>query len=504
MPAVISKYLDGRIIRRDNVSKGVLAAAVLLYGCKIGYPIVLKVCGGGGGGAEGGKDNKGPDGGPRRPSGESNDNNNTKGSTAIAVVAGGGKRSSAGKRTRAAGPGINREFLIQLKKLLRLMVPGFWTPEVGLLSMHTVALICRTFMSIFVATMEGKMVKFIVRRDVPNFGLMLFKWLLCALPATFLNSMIRYLENKLALAFRTRLVNHAYGMYFKDQTYYRVSNMDGRIENADHRLTDDITAFTSSVAHLYSHLTKPLFDCALIALTLARSSKQMGAAVVPGPLLAIVVISITGQILRMLSPKFGSLVAVEADRKAYLRHIHSRVITNAEEIAFYGGHKVEMIHLQNAYQSLVRHMNSIFSQRLWYVVLEQFLMKYVWSGTGMIVVSLPIITSSRIAELNDSPDGGVSERTQYLTTARNLLASGADAVERLMTSYKEIVELAGYTYRVGAMLDVFNDVSKCKYRRNGLANGKVHKMLPKLHYNKDGQLVIRGKTTLYFGAVSVT
>jgi ATP-binding cassette subfamily D (ALD) protein 2 len=77
-------------------------------------------------------------------------------------------------------------------------------------------------------------------------------------------------------------VNHAYSLYFREQTYYRVSNLDGRIENADHRLTDDITAFTSSVAHLYSHITKPLFDCLLIAIALARTNKKMGAAIIPG------------------------------------------------------------------------------------------------------------------------------------------------------------------------------------------------------------------------------
>ena len=57
-----------------------------------------------------------------------------------------------------------------------------------------------------------------------------------------------------------------------------------------------------------------------------------------------------------------------------------RIITNAEEIAFYGGHSVEKTNLKKAYKSLARQSVSIFSQKLWYVMLEQFLMKYGWAG----------------------------------------------------------------------------------------------------------------------------
>ena len=187
------------------------------------------------------------------------------------------------------------------------------------------------------------MVKQIVRRDINNFVWLLTTWFGVAIPATFINSLIRsvplltfvcwshidkytrFLESKVALALRSRLVSEAYKRYMSNQTFYRVSNLDGRLANPDHCLTDDITSFSSACAHLYSHISKPLLDVIAISTSLVQLSAEQQANTIAGPLLGGVVILLTGRILRLVSPKFGVLVAEEAARKGYLRYTHSRL-----------------------------------------------------------------------------------------------------------------------------------------------------------------------------------
>jgi ABC-type uncharacterized transport system fused permease/ATPase subunit len=171
---------------------------------------------------------------------------------------------------------IDKNFFLYLKNLFKICVPGLWSKEAGALSLHTAFLVTRTIISIIIAKLDGSIVKAIVERKQVAFHFMFPKtrltvkqnefwkrigqWMLLGVPACMTNSMIKYMEIKIACLFRQRLTSEAVKQYMSGNTFYSVANLDGRLGNADQCLTNDIEKFCQHLSHLCVCLRlSPLF-----------------------------------------------------------------------------------------------------------------------------------------------------------------------------------------------------------------------------------------------------
>ncbi|KAI9144091.1 ABC transporter transmembrane region 2-domain-containing protein [Paraphysoderma sedebokerense] len=361
---------------------------------------------------------------------------------------------------------VNAEFFHSLNKLLKICIPGIRSKEFGMLMLHSGFLIFRTIVSVYVAALDGRIVSSLVQGRGTDFVKNIMYWMLISIPACFTNSMIAYLQSKLSIAFRSRLTSYIHTKYLTDSTFYRILTLDDRIKNPDQLITQDVSKFCYSLAELYSNLAKPILDVALYNYQLAHS---VGGNVL---LLGSFVVHMSAQILRFATPPFGKMVAEEQKLEGDFRFTHSRLLENSEEIAFYNGHDVEKSILDKRYFSLIKHVNSIFKTRVWYNMTEDWVIKYFWGACGLIICAYPVFLGDKAAQAGKISAGliptggtGVGSRTEGFITNRRLLLSSSDAFGRIMYSYKEITELAGYTSRVAELLTVFDDIKSGKYEK---------------------------------------
>lgn len=68
-------------------------------------------------------------------------------------------------------------------------------------------------------------------------------------------------------------------------------------------------------------------------------------------------VQLSANVMRALTPPFGKYVADEARLEGEFRFEHSRVIDYSEEIALYNGHEAEKDTLDKGYFTLIKHVN---------------------------------------------------------------------------------------------------------------------------------------------------
>jgi ATP-binding cassette, subfamily D (ALD), peroxisomal long-chain fatty acid import protein len=236
--------------------------------------------------------------------------------------------------------------------------------------------------------------------------------------------------------------------YLSNMTFYTLSALDDRIKNADQLITVDISRFSNSLAELYSNLAKPILDMVVYNYSL---SKSVGGE---GLFMMSLLVQISANVMRALTPPFGKYVADEARLEGEFRFQHTRLIDYSEEVALYHGQEAEKDTLDKGYFTLIKHVNRILRRRFYHGFMEDFIIKYFWGALGLVLCSVPVFFKVPGQALKN-----MGERTESFVTNRRMLLSSSDAFGRVMFSYKEITELAGYTSRVSALLDVMDDVT---------------------------------------------
>lgn len=370
-----------------------------------------------------------------------------------------------------AKAGVNSNFVHEFGAIWSIIVPRLRSKTTALLIVHAIFLGLRTWLSLLVAKLDGQIVRDLIAANGRKFLRGLLYWFLLAVPASYTNSMIKFLQAKISIAFRTKLVRYIHDIYLNNSMgYYKVSNIDGGIEGADQYITADVTRFCDAAAALYSSLGKPSVDFLIFSYQLYRNL---------GPLALVGIFGnygLTAWALKSVAPQFGRLAAVEARLEGEYRNAHSKLITNAEEIAFYDGTSFERQILTKTYRRVVSHIARILRIKVSYNMFEDFVLKYAWSSLGYLFASIPVFLPAW------SGQGGLSElqhteasisvakrdfrerdRMKQFITNKRLMLSLADAGGRMMYSIKDLAELAGYTSRVYQLLATLHRVYADSY-----------------------------------------
>ena len=127
------------------------------------------------------------------------------------------------------------------------------------------------------------------------------------------------------------------------------------------------------------------------------------------------------------------------------RRLHTRLIANAEEIAFLDGAKREKELLNEQLGSVASYNSWYFWKQMKQGMVDQYFLKYFASIIGWPVLALPFLFRKA--------GGDVAEVAARYRESDTLIQTASSSLGDLLMLYKKVQRLLGFTDRVMELLD---------------------------------------------------
>ena len=169
-------------------------------------------------------------------------------------------------------------------------------------------------------------------------------------------------------------------------------------------------------------------------------------------------------IIKLVSPAFGNMTAIEQKLEGEFRTAHSELQNHSEEIAFFHGNEWEKKQVTEHFDKLTKHKDELMEKRMYMGVLDSMIVKYGATIVGYSILGLPVFGPGS-EEYRKQIGEDSSKITKDYVRNSSLLINLSKAIGRIVVSYKDFQSLAGYTTLVSELKNVIDDLDQGKYNR---------------------------------------
>ncbi|RWS05547.1 ATP-binding cassette sub-family D member 3-like protein, partial [Dinothrombium tinctorium] len=341
------------------------------------------------------------------------------------------------KSTDKAKPESMSKIISQLKSILKLIVgPKEYTYAFGV----ALALIMKTINDLWVINNGTQIEAAIITADMGKLKHNLGAFFLAMPTLALVNNFLKFCLDQLRLNLRYKLSLILYNRYVDGLTFYRLNSLDPSCQNIDQLLTSDVEKFCHTIVDVYSNVSKPLLD---IIILVQRLSSAYTGSLTPSAIIGY--LALAGSVLTTLRRPLTSLTVKETRLEGHLRYIHSRLIANCEEIAFYQGNNKERMTLTSALFKLRSHLFRLSIFKFNIDFLDNLIARYLATVVGYVSLAIPFLS----AKYRDDTEAFRLE--SYYKSGR-MMVKLAESIGRLVLAGRDFTRLAAYTQRVNQLM----------------------------------------------------